>query len=148
PVAVTIHDLRVTRVAPPEVDFEVECSSGTYIRAIARDAGEALGVGAHLTALRRTRIGEHSVDGAVPLDRLDDADAVRDALLTPAQAVSHLPSVVVDEDGEAAIAHGRAVSAAESLATEGPLAILSSDGRLLALGERRGDRVQPRRVFA
>jgi tRNA pseudouridine(55) synthase len=56
PVPVTIHAIRVTRFNPPDVEFEVDCSRGTYIRAIARDAGDELGVGAHLVALRRTRI--------------------------------------------------------------------------------------------
>ena len=57
PVEVVIHSIEVRDVRLPEIDFDVECSSGTYIRAIARDAGEALGVGAHLTRLRRTRVG-------------------------------------------------------------------------------------------
>src|SRR4051794_6711406 len=74
PVAVTIHAIRVLGIDLPDVEFEVECGAGTYIRAIARDAGAALGVGGHLRALRRTRIGPHAVDRAVPLDALGDAD--------------------------------------------------------------------------
>lgn len=148
PVEVVIHRIEVLRVDLPEVDFEVTCGSGTYIRAIARDVGEQLGVGGHLTALRRTRIGEHAVEAAVPLDRLDDADRVSAALLPPAAAVSHLPRVVVDAAGEASLKHGGAVAAPERPPTDGPVALLSSSGALLAIGEQRGARVQPRKVFA
>lgn len=59
--------------ANPELRFRVECSKGTYVRSLARDVGEALGVGAHLSALRRTAIGPHSVESAWPLDALRDA---------------------------------------------------------------------------
>jgi tRNA pseudouridine55 synthase len=150
PVEVTIHRLDVLSVELPEVEFEVECSSGTYIRAIARDAGEALGVGAHLTALRRTRVGEHSVEGAVPLDALGDAERVRAAALEPARALAQLPRLAVDADGARALSHGRAVPAPAAAALpEGvAVALLSEEGRLLAIGERAGDVVRPRKVFA
>ena len=59
---VTIHDLTVLEVSVPDVRISVRCSSGTYVRAIARDAGAALGVGGHLTALRRTAVGEFGLD--------------------------------------------------------------------------------------
>ena len=62
---VTIYDFELTRFAPPEVDFRIRCSKGTYIRAVARDFGEALHSGAHLTALRRTRIGGYRVEDAL-----------------------------------------------------------------------------------
>lgn len=148
PVEVTVHRLEVLDVRLPEVEFEVEVSSGTYIRAIARDAGEALGVGGHLAALRRTRVGEHSVEEAVPLDALADAERVRRAVLEPARAVAHLPRLVVDEAGEKALSHGRPVPAAEGLPEGVPVAVLSAEGALLAVGERAGEAVRPRKVFA
>ena len=61
----TIHEFELTRIALPEVDFRVVCSKGTYIRSLAYDYGQALNSGAHLTALRRTKIGEFSVEGAI-----------------------------------------------------------------------------------
>ncbi len=67
------HTPRPVRVA--DVDVAVECSSGTYVRALARDAGEALGVGAHLIALRRTRVGDFPLEGALTLDELAAATA-------------------------------------------------------------------------
>src|SRR5206468_2681941 len=95
PVAVSVYSIDVLEVRLPDVDFSVECGSGTYIRAIARDVGADLGVGGHLSALRRTHVGPHDVAHAVPLDRLDDADAVAAALLSPADAVAGMTSVVV-----------------------------------------------------
>jgi len=148
PSRVTIHRIEVIGMRLPEVEFEVVCGSGTYIRAIARDAGEALGVGAHLTKLRRTAVGPYSVERAVPLDALDDAERVRAAALSPLEAVSHLAHVEVDEEGAASIRHGRAVPAAGGLAAGVPVAVVGPDGALLAVGERAGDRVQPRKVLA
>ena len=68
----TIHEFEITRVAIPEVDFRVVCSKGTYIRSLANDFGAALQSGAHLTVLRRTKIGVFSVDGAISPDAFED----------------------------------------------------------------------------
>ena len=147
PVEVTVHAIRLLSFAPPEVEFEVECGSGTYIRAIARDVGEALGVGAHLRALRRTRMGPHVVARAVPLDGLEDEGRVRDALLTPAEAVAHLPRQAVDPEGVAALRHGRPVPALPGLDDEPAVALVGEAGELLAIGAAREGRVYPRKVF-
>lgn len=148
PVPVTVHSLRLLRLELPEVEFEVECSSGTYIRAIARDVGEALGVGGHLVELRRTRIGDHGVESALSLDQLENPAAVRERLLAPADALIHLPSVRVDDEGARALAHGRSIEAPAELEEGRRAALLSPSGALLAIGERVADRVQPRKVFA
>ena len=63
--SITIYDFELTRFELPEIDFRIRCSKGTYIRSIARDFGQALDSGAHLTALRRTRIGTYQVDDAI-----------------------------------------------------------------------------------
>ncbi len=65
PKSITIYDFELPRFELPEIDFRIRCSKGTYIRAIARDFGEALQSGAHLTALRRTRIGDYDVENAI-----------------------------------------------------------------------------------
>lgn len=148
PVEVTIYQIRILRYDAPEIDLEVECGSGTYIRAIGRDVGEALGVGGHLTELRRTRVGRFDVADAVPLDRLEDAAAVRAALLTPAEAVGHLPAVRLAEEDARAVRHGRAVAAGAGGEAGGPVALLSADGGLLAVGERDDATIRPRKVFA
>lgn len=148
PVTVTVHAIRVVSVDLPDVTFEVQCGSGTYIRAIARDAGAALGVGGHLAALRRMRIGPHDVAGAVPMAGLGDAELVAGAMVAPADALAHLPRVVADARAEADVRHGRALPAPDGLRVMGPVAIVGADGGLLAVGEWAGGAVRPRKVFA
>jgi tRNA pseudouridine55 synthase len=144
PVRVTVHDLSVVEVDLPEITFQVTCSAGTYIRAIARDVGDALGVGGHLTALRRLRIGEHDVSGALAMDDLQYPDRVKDALITPLDAVSHLPVVHVDEATAARVRHGNAFTA---VAPEGLVSVVTGDGALLAIAKASEGRVQPRKVL-
>ena len=81
---VTVHRIELVRFAPAEVSFRVTVSAGTYVRAIARDLGDELGVGAHLVELRREAIGALRVEDAVPLERLDAAAAP--ARLEPSSA--------------------------------------------------------------
>jgi tRNA pseudouridine55 synthase len=77
---VAIHELEIITYDWPELTFRVRCGSGTYIRALARDIGEALSVGAYLTELRRTQIGEYNIQDAIPLDKLD-ANSVAQRLI-------------------------------------------------------------------
>ena len=148
PVEVTIDAIRLLRFAPPLLDIEVDCGSGTYIRAIARDLGEALGVGAHLRRLRRTRIGRVEVGAALPLEALEDGDAVRRALLSPAEALAHMGRVSLEDPDVDAIRHGRAIAAPTDDRLEGPVALVDTAGALLAVGEQREGRIRPRKVFA
>jgi tRNA pseudouridine55 synthase len=149
PVTVTIHAIRVLSMELPDVVVEVECGSGTYIRAIARDAGEALGVGGHLAALRRTRIGPHDVARAVTMDGLGDEAAAVAAIISPAESVSHLARVQVDDHGRAELGFGRAVAGGEGLAEGTAVALVdSASGALLAIGTAAGGRVRPRKVLA
>ena len=69
----TIHEFEITRVALPEIDFRVTCSKGTYIRSLAFDFGKALHSGAHLSALRRTKIGDYSVDAATVVTSFEES---------------------------------------------------------------------------
>src|SRR5690606_34786516 len=107
PTRITVYELEILELSPPDVRFRVRASAGTYIRAIARDAGEALGTGAHLVALRRTRIGPHGVSTALPLDELGDAAARQRAMLSPAAALGHLPAVDVGAEALDDVVHGR-----------------------------------------
>ncbi|MGH7447920.1 MAG: tRNA pseudouridine(55) synthase TruB, partial [Longimicrobiales bacterium] len=145
PAAVTIHELSVTRFTLPELVIDVACSSGTYIRAIARDIGAALDVGAHLTALRRTAIGPHDVAGAVSLDALDsDPAALRAALIATLDALGAMPRIEISADDVADIRHGRAL--ARDADVSGAVA-LAAHGELVAIAEASGGRLQPRKVF-
>src|SRR5690606_14637912 len=105
-------------------------------RSIARDVGEALGVGAHLTALRRTRVGDVAVDAALGVDTLADEDAVARRLISPLDALAHLPRLVVDDDAVRRLAQGRAVPAPAEAPAGVPLAIAAPDRTLAAIGER------------
>ncbi|HEX8692117.1 MAG TPA: tRNA pseudouridine(55) synthase TruB [Longimicrobium sp.] len=147
PATVTVYAIRLLSFDPPDAELEVECGAGTYIRAIARDVGETLGVGGHLRALRRTRVGAHAVERAVPLDALADAERVRAALIPPLEAVAHLPRITIDELAAEDVRHGRAVRAGEADAAEGTVALASPAGELLAVGEAAGGVVRPRKVF-
>ena len=149
PVEVTVHELTVTNVDLPDVDLRVRCGSGTYVRALGRDLGELLGVGAHLTALRRTHVGVFDVADALPLAALEDGSRVERARLRPGQALEHLPAVRLSVDEAREIGFGRAVAPSSPLpepAPTGPMRALQA-GRLLAVGEWRNGRFQPRKVF-
>jgi len=114
-----------------DLDVRVECSSGTYIRALARDLGEALGVGGHLTALRRTRIGPFKVEDAATIADLDPAAQLRD----PVEVATGLfPSHDLSEQDVIDLVHGKRI-AAPGLEATGPIAAISPDGRLVGLIE-------------
>jgi tRNA pseudouridine55 synthase len=143
---VTIHefDLLATRRhgATADLDVRVTCSSGTYIRALARDLGAGLGVGGHLTALRRTRVGPFDVADAVRLpDPRVDPDAASPVLLAPADVAARLfPVVRLDAESTRDLAHGKRV---ELDAPDVELAAaLTPEGRLAALVALRGGRAR------
>jgi len=126
-----------------DLDVVVSCSAGTYIRSLGRDLGAALGVGGHLTRLRRTRSGRFTVESATPLDRLDPVDYL---LPLARVAAGAFPVVAVDDDEAGRIRHGqRRVLAA---ATDGgPVAVLDATGDLVALAEVRDGVAHPLAVF-
>jgi len=143
---VTIHAFELLGMrregATVDLDVRVECSSGTYIRSLARDLGAALGVGGHLTVLRRTRVGPFAVADAVTLpDPRTDPDASAPALLDPAEVASRLfPVVRLDADATRDIANGKRV---ELDAPDAELAAaLTPEGRLAALVELRRGRAR------
>lgn len=127
--AVRVHRLEVQRVALPDVDFTMECSSGTYVRAIARDAGRALGTLAHLCALRREGIGPWRVAEAVVLAE-HTAGSLAAAVRPMRELVAHLPAIAVGPELAARVAHGAKFEAEGP--REGPVAVLAA-GELLAM---------------
>ncbi|WP_394551506.1 tRNA pseudouridine(55) synthase TruB [Agromyces sp. MMS24-JH15] len=119
-----------------DLDVRVECSSGTYVRALARDLGFALGTGGHLTALRRTRVGRFAVADAPTLEDLDVASALLPAAAAAALA---LPVVPVTDDGARDLGHGKRVAPpADVEAFTGAAAAVDPAGRLVAIVELRG----------
>ncbi|MCU1357392.1 MAG: truB [Acidimicrobiales bacterium] len=126
-------------------ELSVTCSSGTYIRTLAADIGSALGGGAHLSALRRTSVGPFSIEEAVPLEQVGP-ERVRPLV----EAVRHLDTVVVDDDGAAAVAVGKVLerSALGVPDGDGPWAVLDGAGALLAVYEPfRGTTAKPSLVI-
>lgn len=123
-----------------DVDVRVACSSGTYVRALARDVGADLGTGGHLTALRRTRVGAFGVDEASDLEGLE----VAQALLSPADAARRtLPVAEITADQATDLGHGKRIAAPAGLAglakaDAAAIAAIDPDGRLVAIVERRG----------
>jgi tRNA pseudouridine55 synthase len=134
-----------------DVDVTVECSSGTYIRALARDLGNSLGVGGHLTALRRTKVGPYSLDQARTLEQLAEDLEV----LEMSQAARALmPNRELSADETTEISFGRRIPAGAAAGTPGaataekPAAAFAPDGSLVALLADSGSFAKPVLVFA
>jgi tRNA pseudouridine55 synthase len=127
-VRVTVHRIDPVEWAPPMLTFRATVSAGTYLRAIARDLGIRLGVGAHLTALRREAIGGLRVEAAVALDRVTP-----EALLPAARVLQHLPAVELDPEARAAVLHGRAVVDRGAAAPRAGAVVLLEGSELVAV---------------
>lgn len=160
PVPVTVHEAHLLELAPPDVRVRFRVSTGTYVRALARDVGRWLGCGAHLRELRRTRIGPFGVAGAARLADLRDGASpagLGEAWLDPVRGVAWLPSRALDDVEAERVRHGGRVAAdgIEPPELDGPAppdvrdlpVALVHAGRLLAVAERRGESLQPRKVF-
>lgn len=147
----TVSEFDVTdvrRVEDPggvfiDVDAVVTCSSGTYIRSLARDMGEDLGVGGHLTALRRTRVGPYDLSQAHTLDEL--AEEFTQLPLARSVAAA-FPVRTMDEGETARIRHGNRIG--PSSLGDGPIGLFAPDGTVVALGENRPGHMKPVVVFA
>jgi tRNA pseudouridine 55 synthase len=147
PRAIILYALRLIEWRAPDALVDVECSKGTYVRALAADLGESLGCGAHLAGLRRTASGGFELGDAVTLETLEGLDSpARDArVLAPAVLVRHLPALRVSGDASRRFRHGGSVAAAEGM--QGPVAVFDGDA-LLGVAEVTGGIAQPRRNIA
>ncbi|GEL17852.1 tRNA pseudouridine(55) synthase TruB [Pseudonocardia asaccharolytica] len=145
PVTVSVFTLRELRRgdAVTDLDVEVECSAGTYVRALARDLGAALGVGGHLTALRRTRVGPFTLDHARTLELLA-AEPGLSLSLAGAVALA-FPRREVDHAAAVALGHGRPLAPVGLTGTYG---VFDPDGRVLGLVAERDGAARPLVVLA
>jgi tRNA pseudouridine55 synthase len=148
--SITVHRIEAVAWEPPSLTFRATVSAGTYLRAIARDLGARLGVGAHLTALRREAIGDLRVEDAVPLDEVGP-----EALLAPVYVLRHLPAVELDAAARDAVVHGRPVAAVIDGAAEGEVVeqgggpvVLLSGAELVAVARPVEGRLRPTVVLA
>ncbi len=142
PVEITVYELALLGCDGPEIRIRVHCSSGTYLRAIAHELGQAAGVGAHLSALRRLRAGDFSIERAHTLDQLQalaSAGRLAEALLPGAELLPEFPSYVVDRLTESQIRQGRdfRTSPFRTPADARYVKAVTEDGVLLAVGEAR-----------
>lgn len=139
PVRIDRFDITAVRRAPDIIDLDVavDCSSGTYIRALARDLGDALAVGGHLTSLRRTRVGRFDLTQAVSLDEL--AEHPRLSLSLDEACLLMFPRRDLDAEGSDATANGRPLAAA---GIDGVYAASDADGRVIALLRDEGERTR------
>jgi tRNA pseudouridine55 synthase len=139
-VSVTVHEITLVAYRPPEFDFRVTVSAGTYVRAIARDLGDRLGVGAHLIGLRREGIGSLRIEDAVTPEQVHPG-----VVLPPRQVLSNLPVVDLDEVRRKDVAHGRSVvdsRAAGQQGSGGVVALLAA-GDLVAIARSEEGWLRP-----
>ncbi|MFD7996525.1 tRNA pseudouridine(55) synthase TruB [Streptomyces mexicanus] len=143
-----VHDVRdaVAEDGTPVLDLVVSvvCSSGTYIRALARDLGADLGVGGHLTALRRTRVGPYRLDGARTLDQLQQELAIMPIAQAAAAA---FPRWDVDARRARLLTNGVRLEMPDEYAGRGPVAVFDPEGRFLALVEAHRGKAKSLAVF-
>jgi len=144
---VTVSELRVVDLRRTDdvidLDVVVTCSSGTYIRALARDLGASLGVGGHLTALRRTRVGAFGLDRARTLEQLEES---LDLVPLADAVAAAFPRVDVDDATATTVLHGGRL--ATDLADAGPVGVFAPDGRVLSLAEPAAGVLKPLVVFS
>jgi tRNA pseudouridine55 synthase len=153
PRIVEVHNLRVVEYDYPALQLDIECGSGTYVRALGRDLAAALGTRAVMSALVRTAVGEFRVDNAVTLDALTSENCTRH-LLSPLTAVADLPCVTLDDTQLTEIRHGRPIEKTDCLSdvrcstTPSEWAAVTSAGYLAAiLREKTAGQLWPHRNF-
>ncbi len=151
PRDVEIFSIALRDATLPDVEFDVHCSKGTYIRSLAHDLGAKLGCGAHLTALTRTAVGNFSIDASVSLAQLREAFANGHAerfLIPMDEALLQLEAIVVDVPTAKQIQNGIALHCGRAFATP-LLRAYSTAGEFIALMERGGDAGvwKPKKVF-
>jgi tRNA pseudouridine55 synthase len=150
PVTVYAFDVHATRLDGEllDLDVSVDCSSGTYVRALARDLGAALGVGGHLTALRRTAVGPYRLADARTIPDLERVAADGPLPLLPLgqAAAAAFPRRDVTAAEARTVVHGGFLAA--DRAADGPVAVFGPDGAFLALVADSGGRAKPIAVFA
>ncbi|MBN1145995.1 MAG: tRNA pseudouridine(55) synthase TruB [Anaerolineales bacterium] len=150
PRIISVYSLEILEWAPPEVVIDVYCSSGTYVRSLANDLGKALGSGAHLVGLRRTKSGRFTLRDAVPLRRLQEAFDAGEwyrHLIPAAEALGDWPMIELDPDQVELVRHGHRIPAEPG--QTGLARGVSMQGDLVALLEvvEEDQEWQPRKVF-
>lgn len=150
PVIINISDIELLGTGSNEIKIRVACSAGTYIRTLAEDIGQADGIGAHLTELRRIRAGKFEIAQAVSLDRLAELDDSGSSLLPMEIAVSHLSELVLSDDRIEKTLNGLSTRVDESAFADGEqIRMQDGSGDLVAIGIYHSDEnsVRPKVVL-
>ena len=149
PRPVMVYELTLLHLEGATLRLHVRCGAGVYVRSIAHDLGQALGCGAHLSALRRTAVGPFVAAEAVTLEHLAEAGALAAALQPADAAVAHLPAIAMSAAEASRLLHGQAVAAATPVQS-GPARAYGPDGRFLGIvaGDERGRAWRPSKMLA
>ena len=141
PISITVHEILFHGIDGREVEFTVACGKGTYIRTLCHDMGQALGVGAAMAGLVRTRCGALRVEEAVPLAQLDSREAVQARLCSMSEALSTMPGTQVDARQIGNLRNGQPVTGGGVIAVLGEFGmgsrvrILGPEGQLVGIGK-------------
>lgn len=157
--SVTVHELEVLALEGCDVTLRVVCSKGTYVRTLCADIGEALGVGGHLYALQRRRVGPLSIDEALTIDEIVShlaMDTLRKRFVSLDQLLSQLPTVIVNAEQAQRVVHGTPVSPVGISQLPAsphpvPVRLKNEAGQLLAIGTHDTQRlgsIKIRKVFS
>jgi tRNA pseudouridine55 synthase len=151
PVSVTARSIAIVDSDVDTVTLKVVCSAGFYVRSLAHDLGERLGVGAHLAALRRTRSGDFTLDQAVPLDVIEqDPERAASALVPLSEVLPGLPAFTLSAEGIKRAANGRELGPRDGASAQAPppsaqplYRLVDEAGRLVGIGRRAGAFLHP-----
>ena len=152
PRRVTIYELNLSRLEGDELEIDLRCSKGTYVRTLAEDIGEELGCGAHLSALRRTASGPFELDDAVTMSELEHLaesgyEALDELLVPMEEALSDWPMLNLSDNTAYYIQQGQAVQVPKA-PTTGWVRLHRDDGKFLGIGQIQDDgRVAPKRLI-
>ncbi|GBD33419.1 tRNA pseudouridine synthase B [bacterium HR33] len=144
PVLVEIKRFELLSLEGPDVWFEAEVGSGTYLRSLARDLGAGLGCGAHLRELRRVQVGDFAVEDAFSLEAIRSGEA---RLISPLEALKHLPRIDIDPETARRVRLGQPLEGDRPGAGGGPV-VLAQGEELVAVAEPKRGRLQPKVVLA
>jgi tRNA pseudouridine55 synthase len=143
PRRITVYDIDLLSYSWPDLEVEILCSKGTYIRSIARDLGERLGCGGYVATLRRTRVGSFGVEDAISID--SDFETIRRKLRPMSEAVAELPRVDVDAKVAEILRFGQTIPFAGAAAEE---AAVFHEHVLVAIAAWAGNQLRPMKVFS
>lgn len=151
PREVEVLSLTLTQCEPPQLAFSCEVSKGTYIRSLIRDLGEALGCGAHMTALRRTSVGPFLIQDTLTLEAIQEEPALAYERIIPmAEALHFMPRLALEPYEVGRLQNGLLVHRTKEIepSGEGPHCVVDEEGELVALVEHKGGKWKIIRVFA